>query len=168
MTRSNHIAVALPEATIVALARHARPGESLAEVVARLISAQNAVGVSTPIPAKRNRDRYKISVLGHDRTCATLADVLSYTLTTLEELDDTFLHQLSKGGGRIRPYVTPGFDDVHPGRPDLNQQYARELWPGAGWWISTNSSKADVKRILSAACDVAGLEFGRDVVFSNR
>ncbi|WP_406721603.1 hypothetical protein RPE78_06810 [Thioclava litoralis] len=166
MKNLNHMTVVLPEATVVALARHARPGEPLVDVIGRLVCPQDKVDAPMPLPVQRTQGRYTVSVLGHEQPCATLSDALTCALTALADLDDTFLHKLSKGAGRTRPYVTTSRDRVHPGRSDLNKQYTRELWPGAGWWISTNSSKADVTRILSASCDVAGLKFGRDVVFS--
>lgn len=163
MTSLNRMTVALPEATVVALVRQARHGEPLADVIGRLASTRDAAEAPISIPAKRTSGRYTVSVLGLERPCATLADALAYALTTLAELDDTFLYQLSEGRGRTRPYVAPSRDLVHPDRDDLNRKFAREIRPGLGWWISNNSSKVDVTRILKAACDVAGLEFGRDV-----
>ena len=168
MTSINQMTIALPEATVVALVQKARPGEPLANVIGRLAASRAPAEEPTPTPVEQPRGQYTVSVLGRERSCSTLADALVYALTTLSELDDTFLHELSGRGGRTRPHVTRSRDGLHPGRSDLNRKHARELWPGAGWWVSTNSSKDDVTRILRAACDVAGLVFGRDVVFSIR
>lgn len=187
---AGRVLVALPETTLLMLAQlRTRPDESVAEVIDRLASDQQPASVGggeTSNESGRARDaaavelttlpgtastsqapsscRYELVVLGDRFPCACLAEGLACALRSLAELDETFLERFSHFGGRSRCHVASSPDRVHPGRPDLNRRYTRELWPGAGWWIGTNYSRQDVRRILRAACGLVGLDYGADLV----
>lgn len=64
--------------------------------------------------------------------------------------------------GRSRRYVSQDRNELYPGRPDLCREHATRLQ--SGWWVSTNHSKATIRRIIEMACEVAGLRTGVDVV----
>jgi hypothetical protein len=49
---------------------------------------------------------------------------------------------------------------VHPHRPDLHR-YTAPI--GTGWFVNTNISNRQKAMILRAACEAAGLVFGRDL-----
>ena len=187
---AGRVLVALPEATLLMLVQlRTRPNESVAEVIDRLASDQQpalvnggkasdesggardaaAIELATQsrMPSTSQAPsacRYELVVLGDSFPCACLADGLARALRSLAELDETFLERFSHLGGRSRCHVASSPDRVHPGRSDLNHKYTREMWPGAGWWISTNYSRQDVRRILRAACDLVGLNYGADLV----
>jgi hypothetical protein len=58
-----------------------------------------------------------------------------------------------------RRYVAANRDDLYFNRPDLS---ARQM--SNGWWIGTNYSRIELERMLRKACEIAGLQFGVDVV----
>ena len=49
---------------------------------------------------------------------------------------------------------------IYPGREDLSS-YTAEVCQG--WWVGTNYSRTDVRRLLRAACQIAGLIWGVDL-----
>ena len=56
--------------------------------------------------------------------------------------------------------------DVHaafryPGREDLSNHTAEVCH---GWWVGTNYSRADVRRLLRSACQVAGIVWEVDLM----
>jgi predicted type IV restriction endonuclease len=63
--------------------------------------------------------------------------------------------------GKRRRYLAPNREELYPGREDLALSHSYELAPG--WWIGTNYSAASIRRIITMACDVAGLQLGKDV-----
>lgn len=63
--------------------------------------------------------------------------------------------------GRTRRYLARNSEDLYPGRPDLVRDHSMRL--SSGWWLSTNHSRATIKRIIEMACDVADLKYGRDL-----
>ena len=164
--------VTLIEATVIALARRAREGETIAGVIARLAKDEPAPapttspkGVVPPAEAtpRSRSEPYTLLVLGDRFPCESLADCLAAALGRLAELDGDLLERLSRRGGRTRPHVGRSREGLHPGRPELDRQYAREITPGSGWWVSTNRGREDVDRVLREACDLLGLRFGEDV-----
>lgn len=70
-------------------------------------------------------------------------------------LDADFLAKFSEGHGRTRRFLTRDPKAIYPDREDLSN-YTAEVCHG--WWVGTNYSRADVRRLLSAACQVAALE----------
>lgn len=44
-----------------------------------------------------------------------------------------------------------------------NPTFSQELIPGSGWWIDVNLSLASIERVIALACEVAGLEMGKDI-----
>ena len=63
--------------------------------------------------------------------------------------------------GRTRNHIATAPERVYPHRPDLTGCVV-ELVPG--WYIGTNISNPEKLRILNAACEVAGLLLGVDIV----
>ncbi len=107
--------------------------------------------------------RYRMELLGESWCVSSLREVLVTVLGILADLDSKFLQQFSFAGGRTRKFVARHREAIYPGRNDL-VQYTAEVRPG--WWVGTNYSKADVVRILRAACDLSGIEFGVDLKFT--
>jgi hypothetical protein len=91
----------------------------------------------------------------------SLRGILAGVLNRLADTNGEFLFRLSELQGHSRRHVAQKREAIHPGRNDLNYRYTEEFRPG--WWIGTNYSAADVRRILKAACQTAGLSFGRDL-----
>ena len=62
--------------------------------------------------------------------------------------------------GRSRPLIARTPEKLYPGRPDL-ASYSREFVPG--WFVGTNWSHRDVKRLLRTATKTIGLVWDKDV-----
>ena len=62
--------------------------------------------------------------------------------------------------GRKRRFIAKDKLDLYPDRPDL--AHLSEELPG-GWWIGTNFANREKRRMLEIACEVSGIEFGRDL-----
>ena len=105
---------------------------------------------------------YRITLLGESFSAASLGDTLITVLGRLADMDSEFLPRLSLKHGRTRHHVAQRPEDVYPGRPDLAARYSREIKPG--WYVGDNYARRDVERILSDACEVAGITYGEDLV----
>lgn len=82
-------------------------------------------------------------------------------LRDLARYDDDFFPKLAeKVRGRKRNHVARSRSEVYPGRSDL-MRYVKEIGPG--WFIGCNIANREKKKILRAACEVMGLNFGRDL-----
>ncbi len=113
--------------------------------------------LATPERHYRYRATLRGNVIGGDALWQVLAGVLNH----MADEDSGFLARLSAEQGRSRRHVARNRDAIHPGRGDLNRRFTREFRPG--WYIGTNYSAADTRRILRAACTVAELTFGQDL-----
>lgn len=92
---------------------------------------------------------------GATRSFRTNTELLAAVFSDLARRDAAFLERFAavpSGGKRVSR--TP--DDLDPGR---RKTHAR--LPG-GWWI--DAGMPDKGRLIQKACQVAGLEFGRDLV----
>lgn len=116
--------------------------------------------VPEPI-SKRPRGKYRYHLLGEERAIDTLRELLVDVLGRLAARDTGFLQGFSEGQGRSRRFLARNPKAIYPGREDLSN-YTTEVC--GGWWVGTNYSRADVRRLLRAACDVAGLKWDVDLI----
>ena len=63
--------------------------------------------------------------------------------------------------GKTRRYLAATRKELYPGAPKF-EKYSVQL-PNR-WWLATNCSNSDKLTRIRWACEVAGLEFGRDLV----
>ena len=85
-------------------------------------------------------------------------------LRELAKSDSAFLERCSQhpdAQGRKRRYIARTPEELYPDREDLREM--RESLPG-GWVVATNLNNVLKKTIIRLAAEVAGLEFGKDVV----
>ncbi len=144
--------------------------ESVGAVIDRLVRAH-----SVPIPdqsqpnpehesesiSQRSRGKYRYELLGEEGTADTLGKLLVGVLERFADLDSTFLERYGEGQGRTRRFLTRDPKAIYPGR-DYLSKYAAPV--RGGWWVGTNYSRPDVRRLLRAACRVAGLTWGIDLM----
>ena len=114
---------------------------------------------SEPI-SHRPRGKYPFEFLGEEGATDTLGKLLVDVLQWFAYLDADFLEKFSEGQGRSRRFLTRDPKDIYPGREDLSN-YTAEVCQG--WWVGTNYSRTDVRRLLRAACQVAGLIWAVDL-----
>jgi predicted type IV restriction endonuclease len=116
-------------------------------------------------PKTPNRIGYEVN--GVWRDCRSGKDVMIGVLRHLADADPTFLPRFAAiKHGKKRRWVAEARADLYPGRPDL-EHLSEELRPG--WWVGTNySAEYNMPKIVSAACDVAGVKFGSAIRASFR
>ena len=114
---------------------------------------------SEPI-SRRPRGKYQYDFLGKEGASETLGKLLVDVLQCFADLDDNFLKRFSERHGRSRRFVARNPSAIYPGREDLSD-YTAEVCQG--WWVGTNYSRVDVRRLLRAACEVTGLIWDVDL-----
>lgn len=80
----------------------------------------------------------------------------------LSTRDRTFLERFASlpKHGRTRRYLARSPEELYPGRPDLAHE-SKQL--SSGWWLGTNVSRASIERIIQMACEVAQIDYGREL-----
>lgn len=98
---------------------------------------------------------------GKTETFKSGAEVMGAVFGKLASMDTTFCARYSEQHyGRIRSYVAKTKDALYPGQPE-REQLSHPL-PG-GWWLATHCSNSAKIGRIKKACEIAGLEFGRDL-----
>ena len=144
------------------------PDETLDSVLVRLTDQRcmarslHSAKPTAVLPGRAKSGRYRATVLGESIATSTLGGLLANVLNLLADLDGGFLSQFSSFHGRTRRHVARNREAIHPGRDDLNRRYACEFRPG--WWMGTNYSATDVRRILTDVCKCTEISFGRDLI----
>lgn len=100
-------------------------------------------------------------LLGEADAASDANEAMVKIIAHLAQYDDDFFPKLAnKVRGGTRNHVARSRSDVYPRRPDLAGS-ARQVAPG--WFIGCNVANREKVKILRAACDVAGIAFGRDL-----
>jgi hypothetical protein len=107
--------------------------------------------------------QWRIVARGDALTGRTGANALEALLRWLHANEKEGFRRISEVHGRTRPLIARSREALYPGRPDL-AGYSREFAPG--WFVGTNYSRKDVKRLMRAASEAAGLAWGVDVFVS--
>ncbi len=155
MMNNHMMLVPLHQETVAKLiACRLNENETLDGVVTRLTEPQRK--------AQNRSGRYRATLRDETVTANTLRELLGSILNRLADTDSEFLPRLSASQGRTRRHVAQRREAIHPGRDDLNRRYSEEFRPG--WWMGTNYSATDVRRILKDACLAADISFGRDLI----
>lgn len=100
---------------------------------------------------------------GQHHPARNARDVLVSVFETLSQHDGTFLERFAAlpKHGRTRRYLAKSPGELYPGRPDLSNEHSTQL--RSGWWLGTNVSRAQIERIIEMACEVARIEYGREL-----
>lgn len=118
-----------------------------------------------PSPAVRGGDANSIGFFFRERftNCRNARDVLVSIIEQLSKHDSTFIQRFVSlpKHGRTRRFIAQNRNELYPGRSDLAQEHSHQL--RSGYWIGTNVSRKQIERIISMACEVAGLSYGRDL-----
>ena len=90
-------------------------------------------------------------------------DLLESVFEKLIETDSTFAERFAaRKHGRIRRYLAQDKYELYPDDRELCERDSRQL--KVGWFVSTNWNNPTKAKIIRLACEVAGLEFGKDLV----
>ncbi len=86
---------------------------------------------------------------------------LIFILEKLADSDSDFMEEFAKRApGRRRNHISRVRADVYPNKPDL-EIYTIKV--ANGWWLGTNIANREKERLVRIACEVAKLQFGRDI-----
>lgn len=165
------IFVTLPCDTVALLLAIRNDGEdSIDAVIDRLARAYCApvaddyrpnIGCKSEPVSPQPRKKYQYEFLGEEGTANTLGELLADILRSFADLDAEFLEKFSEGQGRIRRFLARNPKAIYPGREDLSNCSAEVC---QGWWVGTNYSRVDVRRLLHSACQLAGLTWEVDLL----
>ena len=93
----------------------------------------------------------------------TIKEVVINVFEKLYEQDTSFPEKFaSVKHGSKRRYLAINKSELFPDRPDLCEQYGATS--SFGWFIATNHGKASATKAIQLACQVSGLEVGKDFV----
>ena len=89
-------------------------------------------------------------------------DVIHKVLMAFAQNDPEFLDRFAaRKHGRKRRWIARSKSELYPGRPDL-EEYSVKL--GQDWWMGTNYGIARIEEMVKLACEVANVEFGKDLI----
>ena len=106
----------------------------------------------------------RLILRGKSQPYGNAKEAMVIVLRELAKADAGFLERCSQhpaAQGRKRRYIARTAEELYPDRPDLREH--QEALPG-GWLVATNLNNVLKKTIIRLASEVAGLEFGKDVV----
>jgi predicted type IV restriction endonuclease len=102
-------------------------------------------------------------VLGEVRSASSGNQALVDVLTILARRDPGLISHLAEQvKGNTRNHIARSAAEIYPARPDL----ARAMEFSPGWLVGLNVANREKVRIVRKACEVFGLRFGDDVIFS--
>lgn len=113
--------------------------------------------------ASRRSGDYYIEVKGDMIECVSLKGVLSEGLKSLERLHPGTLDELSTIRPRSKRIVSRDPEQLFK-KPELVQKYSEKLVDG--WWFGTNNSSDETLTWLRRGAEIAGLEWGKDIMTS--
>ncbi len=91
------------------------------------------------------------------------ADAFAQAFRLLCERDAQFAARFAAlKHGKKRRYLARTAEELFPGQPELQQSNARTM-PG-GWLLGLNVSLGSIHERLQMACEVAGLNYGKDLI----
>ena len=149
------------------IARNARP--SVADrrpspTSSRPTPSQSDSSGQPPAPSIRTRNRGQTWFVLHGQKCQcrNAIEVLTSIFEKLAEADPKFPERFaSRKQGYKRLYLSQNKYDLHPDREYCDKN-GRQL--KFGWFIDTKQSNILKEKIIKMACEVAGLEFGKDLI----
>ena len=130
------------------------------------VSPQVANSRQSQLPSPtRNTGQTGFVLQSEQYPCRNGTEVLVEVFEELTGNDSTFPERFAaRKHGRSRRYLAQDKYDLYPDQPDLCDNASRQL--KCGWFIGTNWNNSTKQKIIRLACEVAGLEFGRDLIIN--
>ncbi len=119
-------------------------------------------GPTAPLKPQRRTSRQSYVLFGESRGARNAMQLVIDVFEQLAARHPEFLECFAAlpKHGRKRRYLARRREELYPDRPDLSE-FAKQL--RGGWWIGTNFANREKRRMLEIACEVAGIEFGKDL-----
>jgi hypothetical protein len=151
-----------PDTVARFLEQQTRPSVPLPEVRSPNRQPRSSPVAPLPTPtAGSTKTGYVLD--GQEFQARNARGVLINVLEKLSSRDPAFLERFAaRHHGRTRRYVARTADELNPDRPDLARDHSYRL--SSGWWVGTNESRATIRKILQMASEVAGLQFGAELI----
>ncbi|MBN8639202.1 MAG: toll/interleukin-1 receptor domain-containing protein, partial [Anaerolineae bacterium] len=111
-------------------------------------------------PAVSNR-RFGYKLFDQEYWLPNQKEVLVDILRKLALRDGGFLERFAEKGTKSRRYVARDRQGLYVTSPHLSYE-SEQIVPG--WYVGTNNSAAERDKIIRVACEVANLEYGKDVI----
>ena len=126
---------------------------------------------------KKDRPSHRVGSVSHDSSdllpyfllagerteCKNPTELFVGVFQALARRDSAFCGRYAVTySGRKNKVLARKRDELIPSDPERARRTARKL-PG-GWWLTTRSSTDEKRRRLLQACQVANIEYGRDLV----
>lgn len=132
----------------------------------RSISSDDIVQEPQRPPARRKRvsrqtGKYLLEIKGDEKECGSLKELLSEGLKALERHQPGTLAKLTTIRPRSKRIVARDPALLFK-QPELADKYAEKLING--WWFGTNNSADETVTWLRRGCELAGLEWDREVL----
>lgn len=136
------------------------------EEATRSISSEDTAQEPRRPPERRKRvsrrtGKYLLEIKGDEKECGSLKELLSEGLKALERHQPGTLAKLTTIRPRSKRIVARDPALLFK-QPKLADKYAEKLING--WWFGTNNSADETVTWLRRGCDLAGLEWDREVV----
>lgn len=125
-----------------------------------------------PVPAPAEESTHvprsaglRLTFRGNDYPVRAAKGIVIEVFQLLAKEDISILRRFAaRKHGKKRRYLSQAKEELYPGRPDLAEDFSREVAPG--WWLGTNYSRRDIKRIIDLAMEVAGSHIAKDFTVS--
>ena len=92
------------------------------------------------------------------------SQVVREILITFPQQDADFLERFgAKKHGTKRRFIAKSAIELYPGRPDFAHNSVELI---QGWYMGTHYNRASFEKYVRLACEVANVEFGKDLVIS--
>lgn len=125
-----------------------------------------ATATSAPRPSSADHGQIGFTFQGKFHPARNAIDTLRQVFDLFIGMDATFGERFAglPKHGRTRRYLARDAGELYRDRPDLVSECSIKL--DSGWWMGTNHSKQTIAQIIAMACDVAQVNYGRDLVAS--
>lgn len=125
-------------------------------------------------PRRNNSERQQSGLVrmgfmykNQEYPCGSAREAATKIFRLFAQNDSTFYERFSaRKHGRLRRYIARNKNELYSNRPDLIQNHSFEL--DAGWYMGTNYSTLDFEKIISMACEVAGVTYGSGLILHLR
>jgi hypothetical protein len=147
-----------PDAVAAFLRKQLPIGNELLSTPSPKKPRQSVQPAPTAVPKPPGYELY-----GQRRGARNARDVLIQVFREFAEREPGFLERFAAlpKHGRKRRYLARTREELYPGSPHLADN-AYEVRPG--WWIDTHASRAGIETRIKMACEVAGVQYGKDLL----
>ena len=136
--------------------------ETCAEFLSSIAMGHSPQPNPLPEPTPRKRE-WDYTLHGQRYDFRNGNELLVAVFEKFTETDPTFTERFAaRKHGRSRRYLAQDKYELYPNNRDLCDRESRQLT--CGWFISTHWNDRGREKIIRLACEVAGLEFGNDLV----